>query len=76
MEFGMLWLDDHKKRPLEEKIKLAAQYYRGKYGRKPDTCFVNQKTITNNKKVGKIIVIPDKTVLPHHFLIGQKVVEM
>ncbi|MEM7333177.1 MAG: hypothetical protein AAF490_13895 [Chloroflexota bacterium] len=72
MDFGMLWLDDDSKRPFEEKVKRAAEYYRGKYGRKPNFCLVNQKSLKETKSLGKISIVPDQSILPNHFLIGLK----
>ena len=72
MDFGMLWLDDDAKRPFEEKVKRAAEFYRGKYGRKPNFCLVNQKSVKEAVNLDKINIVPDKSVLPNHFLIGLK----
>lgn len=72
MNIGMLWLDDDKKRPFEEKIRLAADYYKNKYGRTPELCFVNAMTETNSKKIGRIEVETLKTILPNHFWLGMK----
>jgi hypothetical protein len=33
MQTGMLWLDDDKRRSIEEKVRRAVAYYRDKYGR-------------------------------------------
>ncbi len=71
MNIGMLWLDDDKKRPFEEKVKRAADYYREKYGRFPELCLVNNN-MAEKKKVGRIEVQPTQTVLPHHFWLGMK----
>jgi len=70
MNVGMMWLDADGKRPLEEKIERAADYYREKYGRFPNLCFVNTGTIDNEKTIGKILVQPIKTILPNHFWLG------
>lgn len=74
MNVGMLWLDDDKQRPFEEKVKRAADHYRHKYGRLPELCRVNPTMLVNKVKVGKIEVEPMKTVLPHHFWLGMKAV--
>lgn len=70
MDVGMLWLDDDRKRPLDEKVKLAAEYYLGKYGRKPNCCLVSHQSVKESIHVGKINIIPDQTISPNHFLIG------
>ncbi|HID51633.1 MAG TPA: hypothetical protein EYP41_06320 [Anaerolineae bacterium] len=70
MNVGMLWLDDDKQRPLEDKVSRAADYYREKYGRLPDLCLVNPKMLVQEKKVGRVRVQPKNTVLLHHFWLG------
>ncbi len=70
MNVGMLWLDDDKQRPLEEKVTRAADYYREKYGRLPELCLVNPKMLAEEKEVGRVQVQPKNTVLPHHFWLG------
>jgi hypothetical protein len=72
MNVGMLWLDDDKKRPFDEKVKRAVDYYKNKYGRLPELCLVNSGMISEEKKVGKVAVQPIKTVLPNHFWLGMK----
>lgn len=81
MKEGMLWLDDDKKRPLAEKgqgqpwLGRAADYYRRKYGRAPDTCQVNPKMMQNGQAepvsaVGTVTVSTSRMVLMHHFWLG------
>jgi hypothetical protein len=81
MDIGMLWLDDDKQRPFDEKVKRAADYYQEKYGRFPELCLVNIKMLAEglaaspeNKKVGRIEVQPTQTVLLNYFLLGMKAV--
>jgi len=45
MQIGLLWYDDDPQRPLEAKIGRAADRYREKYGRLPDTCYVHPQAI-------------------------------
>lgn len=75
MNVGMLWLDDDKRRPFEEKVIRAADYYQEKYGCLPEVCLVNVKMLAAEKKVGQIEVQPVKTVLPHHFWLGMKLTD-
>lgn len=72
MNVGMLWLDDDKKRSLEEKVQRAAEYYREKYGQAPELCLVNSHMLADEEKVGPIEVRPAKTVLLHHFWLGMR----
>lgn len=68
---GMLWLDTDPKRPLSEKIRMAAEYYKNKYGRAPDTCMVHPAVLAEpSTQVDKITVRPLRTVLPNHLWIG------
>lgn len=70
MNVGMLWLDDDQKRPLQEKIKRAAEYYRRKYGRPPNCCLVTSELIQDEMTVGEVSVRPSTTILEHHFWVG------
>lgn len=72
MNVGMLWLDADVKRPFDEKVERASDYYKQKYGRLPEICHVNPKMLENTKKVGKVLVEPLQSVLPHHFWLGMK----
>ncbi len=72
MNVGMMWLDDDKRRPFEEKVRRAADYYHEKYGRMPDLCMVNSSLDGCLPSVGKIEVKQIETVLPDHFWLGVK----
>jgi hypothetical protein len=48
MQTGLLWYDDDPQRPLEAKINLAAEHYRDKYGRLPDTCYVHPQAVASH----------------------------
>ncbi len=70
MKTGMMWLDADAKRPLEEKVRQAADYYREKYGQIPNLCLVNKAALKSEQLIDKILVQPAKTVLPNHFWLG------
>ena len=72
MNVGMLWLDNDTKRPFEEKVQRAIDYYQQKYGCLPEICHVNPQMLGKSKKIGEINVEPLQTVLPHHFWLGLK----
>lgn len=72
MNVGMLWLDDDRKRSLDEKVSRAVEYYREKYGRMPEMCLVNTGMLTEEKQVGKVSVQPIANILPHYFWLGMK----
>ncbi|MBS1250549.1 MAG: hypothetical protein MAG431_02143 [Chloroflexi bacterium] len=84
MDTGMLWFDNDKTKPIPTKIERAVEYYREKYEREPDTCYLNpqmfpgaanpsQKSEGQGEKklsVGAIEVHPSSLILPNHFWIG------
>ena len=86
MDIGMLWFDNDKKSDYEAKIERAAAYYRNKYGKAPNLCFVHPCMIpTNGGQESDPVNFPSdsptlksrgveirisKTMLPNHFWIG------
>ena len=71
MKVGWMWLDNDPGRSIEEKIQRAAQHYRTKFGRFPNTCYVNQRSITGDGfQCGKVKVVAAHNILPHHFWLG------
>ena len=69
---GMMWFDNDQKTALDEKVRQAVEYYRSKYGRQPDTCFVNPQQLLGVEalQVGGLSVCSNRVVLPGHFWIG------
>ena len=73
IDVGMLWLDADRKRPLQEKVARAVDYYESKYGRLPDLCLVHPEMLSEEEMVvGETKVHCMETVLPHHFWLGVK----
>ena len=72
MNIGMLWLDADQVRSFTEKVTRAAEYYREKYGRAPEICYVNTAMLPEETSIGQIEVKPIKSVQLHHFWIGMK----
>jgi hypothetical protein len=75
MKIGMLWFDNDTKSDLSAKVGRAATYYHGKYGKKPNICFIHPsmaqaKSKGRTLKSGDIEIQLTKNVLPHHFWIG------
>ena len=86
MEIGMLWFDNDKRSDYEAKIERAASYYRDKYGKSPNLCFVHPCMIPDNGSQGAddlnaatdsptwksqgVEIRTSKTMLPNHFWIG------
>lgn len=83
MEIGLLWYDGDPKRPLEDKIGLAATRYREKYGRWPNTCYVHAQAVGDQGEDGLdvafrsagpsdlIHVLSAPNILLHHFWLGE-----
>lgn len=83
MEFGLLWYDGNPKRPLEDKIELAAARYREKFGRWPNTCYVHPQAVDGESEDGlhlayrtrnpraMIHVLSAPNILLHHFWLGE-----
>jgi hypothetical protein len=79
MDIGMLWFDNDQKTDFQAKVNRAAHYYRNKYGKKPDLCFVHPCMFPSSpKQVDDDPVLKTKgvevrvsnTMLPNHFWIG------
>ena len=81
MEIGLLWYDDNPRRELEDKVGEAAQRYRAKYGRWPNTCYVHPQMVADRLEQELRVACPkrDRTVirvvsapniLPHHYWLG------
>jgi hypothetical protein len=84
MNVGMLWFDNDPKSELNTKIARAANYYRTKYGKTPDICFVHPTMLVGTSPPnpvedkqpkmsswsGGIEIRSTRAVLPNHFWIG------
>jgi hypothetical protein len=78
MNIGMLWFDNDPKAEMTKKIERAASYYRQKYGKAPNVCFIHPSMLipesTENTapsvKAGGVEVRTSRSVLPNHFWIG------
>ncbi len=71
MRVGWLWFDNDSKRPVEEKVRRAAERYRKKFGRKPDMCYVHPQAIAGQEQqCGSVRVVAARHILPHHFWLG------
>jgi hypothetical protein len=67
----MLWFDNDAKVDLTVRIARAADYYRSKYGKAPNLCFVHPKMLGENPLQGAgIEVRTTRSVLPNHFWLG------
>ena len=83
MDTGLLWYDDDPRRGLEDKLGRAAQRYREKYGRWPNTCFVHPNALVDHlgqdlrvacsgrQRRSKIRVVSAPNILLHHYWLGE-----
>jgi hypothetical protein len=83
MNIGMLWFDNDPKAEINTKIERAASYYRNKYGKSPNLCFVHPTMVRSQDaglptdqqpvqavKTSAIEVRTSRSVLPNHFWLG------
>lgn len=80
MQVGLLWFDNDPHRAFIAKIEDAARRYQEKFGRPPDTCYVNGVTFGRSPEAGEtagfsdhgLRVVPAANILPHHFWVGEE----
>jgi len=78
MNTGMLWFDNDPKTSLSAKIERAVEYYKKKYGRRPNLCLIHPRAVESSTASSKsdgsaqtgIVVRPYRPVLPGHLWIG------
>ncbi|MFC2037080.1 hypothetical protein ACFLYD_03800 [Chloroflexota bacterium] len=88
MKIGLLWFDDDPQRGLEDKVGRAAQRYREKYGRWPNTCYVHPEVVAdhlvqelrvaggsrNHRRT--IRIVSAQNILLHHYWLGENTKRM
>ena len=73
MQTGPLWFDDNPSLPISSKIEQAAQRYRERFGRSPDLCYVNPRTLADARELSVDLQVAERpTVQPNSFWIGVK----
>ncbi len=72
MKVGMLWFDSNRGVEFGVRIERASRFYSEKYGRKPNVCLVNPRTLPQEApgEVGALKIGTSSSVLPDHFYIG------
>lgn len=83
MNIGMLWFDNDPKANLDLKVERAVVYYRNKYGRAPNVCFVHPTMLPTAEEskaetaadaarytAAGVEVRSNRSVLPNHLWIG------
>ena len=69
MNIGMLWLNTDEKKTFDQCLQAAVLYYKAKYSKIPDTCYVNDKH-SGPLNVGGISIVPSKTIIAKHLWLG------
>jgi hypothetical protein len=80
MQVGLLWFDNDPHRGLTAKVEDAARRYREKFGRPPNTCYVNSVVLGKSLETfvvqsladQTLRVVPAANILPHHFWVGEE----
>jgi len=79
MDFGLLWFDDGK-RPVQEKLRGAAEAYQARFRRKPDTVYVHTSDYAQlarelgqerPRRAAGLSVVACINILPCYFWIGR-----
>lgn len=70
MQTGLLIFDNSKKRSLSDKVWHARNAYKQKFGKVPNTCYVNKDDIDGIKECDGINLISSSSTLKNHFWIG------
>jgi hypothetical protein len=66
--YGMLWYDGDTKRPLEEKVQRAKEYFQLKYNQIPTWCQVG--TPVTECEIAGMTVTHSINIQPDYFLVG------
>jgi len=72
MKTGMLWFDNDPSTDLPAKVRRAAGYYSGKYGKSPTLCFVALNFKNPPATVDGITIKPNRAILTDNLWIGQE----
>jgi hypothetical protein len=73
VDIGMLWYQDDPKMTLEEKVAEAVDYYRAKYHRQPNACYVHPALLSPDgaaKVMCDVRVQASGAVIKDHFWLG------
>lgn len=72
MNIGMLWFDSDPQRDLGARIERAIDFYRSKYRREPNLCFIHPSTSNGDclDLVDGVEIRTSLSVLPDHFWLG------
>ena len=70
----MLWFDDNRGRSLALKMEQAKEYYKDKYGKYPDVCYLHPDDLGDaDIEALPLKIATAKDILPSHYLLGNQV---
>jgi hypothetical protein len=73
MDVGMMWFDEERGTELRARIDRAARYYKDKYGRTPNLCYIHPRTAEGEVRAkAEIEVRTSQSVQPDYFWLGLK----
>jgi hypothetical protein len=74
---GILWFDNNPKTNLQQKVDVASNHFKKKYGVIADTCHVNPSVFSGTDvltfvetKNGNVSIVQDRAILPGHLWVG------
>ena len=71
MNVGMLWFDKDKQAGMADRVGKAAEFYKKKYKKQPNICYVHPKMLEEEKlQIDKVMVKPSLSIQPNYFWIG------
>jgi hypothetical protein len=72
MNIGMLWFDGQGEKDVHPRVQAAARYYRDKYGRMPNVCFLHPSMMSDPKKtrVDGVDLRTSSSILRGHLWLG------
>lgn len=68
MILGMMWFDNDKEKPIEQKVREAKIRYERRYGIVPNVCYVSESVPREVKT--EVELRRAQYILPWHFWIG------
>jgi hypothetical protein len=70
---GLIWFDNSPRATFAEKVQAATAAFERRYRQVADVCYVNPVDLPGEGSLpAHVAVIPERTVLRHHFIVGHQ----
>jgi hypothetical protein len=70
---GLIWFDNSPRVTFAEKVQAAMAAFERRYRQAADVCYVNPVDLPPETSLpAEVAVIPERTVLRHHFYVGHQ----